>query len=82
MADPKRITIEPDSDTAKLLKLARNDPVIVECGDVLYRIERDPADPFFSYDPDMVRAAFHQGVGMYEGAELEQFIKDTLEQRG
>ncbi|MBX3069311.1 MAG: hypothetical protein KF883_02285 [Thermomicrobiales bacterium] len=81
MAERKPIHIEPESDTAKLLRLVRDEPVSVESGGVEYRIERRVPEPFADYDPEKVLEALHNGIGLYEGVDTGAFKREILEQR-
>ncbi|MGD9713417.1 MAG: hypothetical protein AB7V46_15320 [Thermomicrobiales bacterium] len=72
MAVRKPITIEPESDTARLLRQVGEEPVSIISDGVKYRIEREPIDPFANYDPEKVLASLRRGVGLYEGVDVEQ----------
>ena len=68
MAERKPIFIEPESDTARLLRQVGDEPVSIVSEGVKYRIEREPADPFANYDAAKVLASLRGGIGLYEGS--------------
>jgi len=74
--------VEPDSDTARLLRLVGEEPVSIVSEGVKYRVEREAADPFVNYDPEAVREALHGAIGLYEGVDIEAFKREIREQRG
>ncbi len=81
MAERKPIHIEPESDTARLLRLVGNEPVSIESEGVEYRIERRIPEPFADYDAEKVLEALHNGIGLYEGVDTEAFKREIREQR-
>lgn len=75
------VSIQPESDTAKLLEQASETPLIVESGGRRFRITQDPADPFADYDPSRARQAIEEGFGALVGVDIEQLKADLWEQR-
>ncbi len=84
MAERKVIHIEPDSETGKLLQLVENEPVSLESKGVRYRIEREQVgkeDIFANYDPAKALEGLRKGIGMFEGMDIEEFMREIKAQR-
>ena len=81
MAERQSIHVQPASETAKLLRLVGEEPIMVESDGVRYRIEREEQDLFNDYDPAQVLAALRKGIGLYEGVDIEKFKRMIWEQR-
>lgn len=81
MAEQEPIYIEPESDTAKLLRLVRDEPISIESEGVRYRIERESTDPFANYDPVRVLVALRKSAGALAGIDVEAFKEEIREQR-
>lgn len=74
---PHKITIAPDSEIARLLKLAVGAPLLLEKNGELYRVNRmdDASDDIWAdYDPDKVRAAVSKTAGSWNDVDAEMFV--------
>ncbi|CAN5832286.1 hypothetical protein BH24CHL4_BH24CHL4_04060 [soil metagenome] len=76
MAERKPIHIEPTSETAKLLELAEERPVTVESRGTLYRIESEEQVTLENYDPAKALASLRSGIGLYEGIDSAETIRE------
>jgi hypothetical protein len=79
-AAPKTITVQPDSEVARLLDQAAERPVVIETGGARYRVSRDvaPAPPGSARRPrhDPARLLNIIGLGAStEGSDIAR-LKD------
>lgn len=81
MSVRKPIAIEPDSETAQLLKRVGDEPVSIISNGVRYRIEKESEDPFANYDPAKALEALRESAGALAHIDLESFKKEIREQR-
>lgn len=78
---PKTITVEPDSEVARVLEQAAEAPILVESRGTRYRVVREGGDPFANYDPERARAAAERAFGSLKGIDVEAFLAELKEQR-
>ena len=82
------IEIDPDSESGKLLALARNRPLRLVIGDKSYRIYHEPTLDDESENHDAQRdnersaAAWRASFGILKGIDVEAFKAEMKEQRG
>ncbi len=76
MAERKPIHIEPTSETAKLPELVDELPVTVESRGTLCRIERAEQVTIENYDPAKALASLRSGIGLYEGIDAAEAIRE------
>ena len=50
--DVKTIRVPADSETARLVRRAAEEPLLIESDGVRYRVTREGDDPFANYDPE------------------------------
>lgn len=81
MAERKPIHVEPTSETARLLRLAGDEPITVETDGVRYRIEREERATLETYDPAKALAALRRSAGALAGIDVEAFKQEIREQR-
>jgi hypothetical protein len=79
--DVKIITIQPDSEAARLLREADETPLIVESNGARYRVIREDDDPFANYDPERVFEALRQSAGAFAGLDVAAFKAEIRAQR-
>jgi len=68
---PKTITVEPDSEVARVLELATEAPILIETRGARYRVVREGEDPFATYDPERARAALDRVFGTLKGIDVD-----------
>jgi hypothetical protein len=64
---PKIIKVAPDSELGKLVEKARRHPVLLEKDGAVYSISphsSDPDDLWAGYDPDKVKKAIAEQLGV------------------
>jgi hypothetical protein len=77
----KTITVEPDSEVARVLEQAAGSPILIETRGARYRVVREGEDPFANYDPERARAAADRAFGSLKGIDVEKFLAELKEQR-
>lgn len=89
VAQPIEIEIDPESETGRLLALARRRPVHLTSGSEKFHLVHDEGDavredPFANYDPERAVAALRTlaNANIFEGIDIEELKRDLKEQRG
>jgi hypothetical protein len=77
--EPLTITVDPDSELARVLDAADARPVVLDSRGVRYRVE--PEDVFARYDPRQALAALRRGRGALKGVDTDKLLADLAEQR-
>lgn len=75
--EPLTIQIDPESELARALAEADDDPVILDSNGVRFRVIRLSEDLWADYDPDQVLAALKAAAGTLspeEGARIKELI--------
>ncbi len=70
-ATPKKIIVEPDSELARLLDEAAEQPLLLEKDGVRYRLDKEEADIWASYDPDAALEGIRAAAGSWKDIEAE-----------
>jgi hypothetical protein len=82
MQTQQLIRVNPDSDLARRLREAGQQPIILETEGVRYRVVRETPpvhltnEPWANYDPEKVRAALDASVGAFEGIDTEALKRE------
>jgi hypothetical protein len=77
----KRIEVEPDSDLARLLRQAREQPVVIESGGELFRLGRESASDGTASDPQRVIQGMEEARGVITPEEAEEWIENIYRWR-
>jgi hypothetical protein len=77
----KTIPIDPDSEFARLLKRAAEEPALLDIDGMRFRVESEELDPFANYDPERARAALERAAGSWKGVNAEALIAELRAQR-
>jgi len=77
----KTLTVEPDSDVARVLQEAADTPLVVAASGARYRVVRELPDPFTDYDPEDVYEALRRSAGAFAGLDAAAFKAEIQEQR-
>ncbi|HEY7033531.1 MAG TPA: hypothetical protein VH482_19500 [Thermomicrobiales bacterium] len=77
----KTITVDPDSEVARVLAQAAEAPILIETRGARFRIVREDEDPFANYDPERARAAAERAFGTLKGVDVEKLLAELKEQR-
>lgn len=83
-AEPKHIKVTPGSSLAKILREARERPVVLESDGERYRLdrmERDREDIWEGYDPEKVREAVEKTAGTWADLDADALIADIYRAR-
>ena len=75
--EPRTITVDPDSELGRALDTDDDEPIVLVRGANRFRVTRDPADPWASYDPEAVLDALHEIAGTLapaEGARMKALV--------
>ena len=75
--EPLTITIDPESELGRALDSAGDEDVVVLLSEARFRVTREPADPWATYDPERVRAGLRKFAGMLTPEEGER-IKEAI----
>lgn len=70
--EPLTITIDSDSELGRALDERGDEAVVLVRGTSRFRVTRDPADPWASYDPEAVLDGLHEIAGTLAPAEGER----------
>jgi hypothetical protein len=74
---PRTIHIDPESDLARSLATADDEPVLLESNGVRFRVIRVDDDPWADYDPEKVREGLRKFSGMISPEEADR-IKELI----
>lgn len=74
---PPLIHLDPESELARSLAAADDEPVLLESNGVRFRVIRIDDDPWAGYDPERVRAGLRKFAGMISPEEADR-IKDLI----
>ncbi len=80
-AEPKRITVKPDSELARLLDEAADRPLLLEKDGVQYRLDREGTDIRAAYDPEVARDGIRKAAGSWKAMDAEAFKAYIRERR-
>ncbi len=75
--EPLTITVDPDSELGRALAEGDGDEVVLMRGTTRFRVTRDPADPWATYDPVAVLNGLHEIAGTLapeEGERMKHLI--------
>jgi hypothetical protein len=78
---PKTITVEPDSEVARVLEQATELPINIQTHGARFRVVREGDDPFANYDPERARAAAERAFGTLKGVDVDKLLAELKEQR-
>lgn len=73
------ITIDPESELARLLAVADDRPVVLNSQGIHYTVRRE--DIFAGYDPQRVLAGLRASRGALKGVDTKKLLADLAEQR-
>lgn len=82
VAEPKVISVPPDSELARVLEEVAAGNVVLENAGKRFRVVPEREDPFAGYDPERVRQALVRSFGSLKGLDIETFLEELREQRG
>ena len=75
--EPYRIQISADSELARLLDEAGDDPVVLEKNGKRYRLVEEPVDDIWAgYDPAQVKAALHNSADALADVNRQELLDD------
>lgn len=77
----KTITVEPNSEVARVLEQAAKEPILIESRGARFRVVREGDDPFANYDPERARAALDRAFGTLKGIDVDHFLAELKEER-
>ncbi|MGH2530810.1 MAG: hypothetical protein ACRDJW_00760 [Thermomicrobiales bacterium] len=80
----KTVTVEPDSDVARLIDEAGDRPLVLITNGRRYRLEREETendDPWADYDPEKAKAGILAAAGSWSDVDTEQMIADIYRWR-
>lgn len=80
-AEPRKYTVTPDSELSHLLSNADREPVILENGNMRFRVVREAEDIWAGYDPDAVIAGMEAAAGSITPEEAERMKQLIYEAR-
>jgi hypothetical protein len=80
-ATPKKIIVEPDSELARLLDEAAEQPLLLEKDGVRYRLDKEEADIWAGYDPDAALEGIRAAAGSWKDIDAEAFKAYIRERR-
>jgi hypothetical protein len=75
---PSLIRLDPESELARTLAAANDEPVLLESNGVRFRVMRIEDDPWAGYDPDAVMTALREVAGTLspeEGKRIKELIR-------
>ena len=77
----KTVVVEPDSEVARVLTHALDEPILIDTRRARFRVVRETDDPFANYDPERVRAALDGLAGTLKGVDVDALLAELREQR-
>jgi hypothetical protein len=80
-AEFRTVTVEPDSEVARILKRAADEPLVIDTRTARYRVVREADDPFRDYDPSAVQEALRRSAGALAGLDIEARKAEISEER-
>ena len=78
----RTIPVNPDCETAHLLKRAAEEPALLDVNGTRFRVESEESDLFANYDPERVRVALERAAGSLKGVDVPSLLKELRAQRG
>ncbi len=82
LPDPKRIKIRPNSEIARLLEDARDQPLVLESNGVTYRLYREePENIWQDYDPEKARRTIAELAGSWVDIDTDRMIQELYRAR-
>ena len=79
--EPLTITIDPDSELGRALDERAEEPVVLVRGESRFRVTREAADPWATYDPAKLRAGLKKVAGLLSAEDGERIIQDIYRGR-
>ena len=82
LTEPKRIKINPNSEIARLLEAARDNPLILESAGKTYRVYREDSENIWAgYDPDKVKHTIAEIAGSWADLDTDRMIQELYRAR-
>jgi hypothetical protein len=72
LAEPRRVRVDPDSELARLLHEAGENPIVLEMGGELYRLTKEEA--WAGYDAAQVKTALDRTAGRWADLDADAMI--------
>ncbi len=80
-ATPKKIIVHPNSEVARLLDEAAEQPLLLEKDGVQYRLDREGTAIRADYDPEVAREGIRKAAGSWKDIDAEAFKAYIRERR-
>lgn len=80
-AEPRKYRVAPDSELSRLLSHADREPVVLENGDMRFRVVPEAEDIWAGYDPNAVIAGMDAAAGSITPEEAERMKQLVYEAR-
>lgn len=80
--EPRKYRVTPESELSRLLSNANREPVILENGNMRFRVVPEAEDIWAGYDPDAVIAGMDAAAGSItpeEAERMKQLVYDARE---
>ncbi len=80
--EPRKYRVTPESELSCLLSNANREPVILENGNMRFRVVPEAEDTWAGYDPDAVIAGMDAAAGSItpeEAERMKQLVYDARE---
>lgn len=80
--EPRKYRVTPESELSRLLSNANREPVILENGNMRFRVVPEAEDTWAGYDPDAVIAGMDAAAGSItpeEAERMKQLVYDARE---
>ena len=80
--EPRKYRVTPESELSRLLSNANREPVILENGNLRFRVVPEAEDIWAGYDPDAVIAGMDAAAGSItpeEAERMKQLVYDARE---
>ncbi len=82
LTEPKKIKIKPNSEIARLLEDARDQPLVLESNGVTYRLYREELENIWQdYDPEKAKRTIAEMAGSWADIDTDRMIQELYRAR-
>ncbi len=80
LTEPKRIRVSPNSEIARLLEDARDQPLVLESNGITYRLYREePENIWQDYDPEKAKKTVVEMAGSWADIDTDRMIQECTD---
>lgn len=81
ITEPKRIRVDPDSEIARILDEAKENPIILESNGDTFRLSYEKSEELPVFDPEKIKDAIARTAGSWADLDTDKMIAELYRAR-